>query len=292
MKNICIFCLLCFVLNFPLLAQDTCTDEGVEVSISQVVWDASAADLNPLLDIPFYGEVPTESFHIVHLDFAISADFELNGYEFIFDLSVTRSDKPVVLLFPSELLIDETTTGLGLFFVIPLLDNDMIITGFQLQRADFTTLGGVATSAGLMVRQSALGALCIDISLENRLSMSLDDTTCQLPDEVVRPCRRRTLNPINLFPIFIGWRIAQSPQSEVNIYPIPAQDNVFVDVYNSEINNLQIIDIQGKTQEHQASIRYGTDQIQINTARLENGIYWLKMETSDGVICRKIVVQR
>jgi len=273
-----------------LYAQDACTDEGIEVSIADITWNATATDLDDMMDMPFYGEMPTGTFHVVQLNFVPSANFQDYGYTFDFDLSIIKSNKPVVLLFPTE-IGDPFIMNTPPFAVMPLFD-DMIITGFHIWRLDATTMGGVATSAGLMVRESVFGSLCIDISLENRLSTSLDNTTCQLPDEVVRECRSRILTPINIFPIQIGWRKAQSPQNQFNIYPIPSQNNVFIDVNDLEINNIQVIDIQGKMQQYQISIRYRADRIQINTAQLESGVYWLKMETSEGVICRKIIVQR
>jgi len=274
-----------------LYAQDACTDEGIEVSITDVTWNATATDLEDIMDTSFYGEMPIGAFHVVQLDFVPSADFQQDGYTFDFDLSILKSNKPVVLLFPTEIgygVVMDTPP----FVVNPLFDADMLITGFHIWRLDASTMGGVATSAGLMVRESAFGSLCVDISLENRLSILLDNTACQLPDEVVHECRSRTLTPINIFSIQIGRREVQSPQNQFNIYPIPSQNNVFIDVNSLDINNIQIIDIQGKIRQHQASIRYGTDRIQINTAQLESGVYWLKMETSEGVICRKIVIQR
>ncbi len=291
MKAICVFCLLCFVLNFHLFAQDTCTDEGVKVSISEIVWDATAADLPSTEEVPFYGDVPTESFHIVYLEYEFSPDFVLDGYQFSFDLSVIRSNKPVVLLFQPEIPIGDLSET-GLFIVNPILDADILITGFHIERLDVSTMGGVATSAGLMVRESVLGSFCVDISIENQLSASLDGTTCQLPDEIVRKCRTRTLNPINTISMQIGRREAQNPHHEVDIYPIPTQNNVFIDVNDSEIKNVQIIDIQGKTRQHQTSIRYSPDRIQVNTTQLESGMYWLQLETDKGVICRKIIIQK
>jgi len=183
MRNIYIFHLLCFVLSFPLYAQDACVDEGVEVSIADITWNTTSTDLDDMMDTTFD-----------------------------FDLSILKSNKPVVLLFPTEI-------GYGVaadtpsFMVNPLFDIDMMITGFHIWRLDVATMGGVATSAGLMVRESVFGSLCID-----------------LPDEVVRECRSRILTPINIFPIQIGWRKAQSPQNQFNIYPIPSQNNVFIDV--------------------------------------------------------------
>lgn len=289
MKNIIVFYLLCFVLNFPLYAQNACTNEEVGVSISKVVWNATTADLTPILGEPFDGKISTKNFHIAYLDFVFSTDFQQNGDKFSFDLSVIRSNKPVVLLFESE-IFPNTENATGSFVINPILDTDMLITGFQVTRSSFGT-DGVATSAGLMLRESQFGSLCIDISLENQLNTELDGTTCQLPDEVVRKCRKITLNPINILSQ-VGRRKAQSSNNDVNIYPIPAQDNVFINVQDLEINSIQIIDIQGKIQHHKSSIKYETDCIQINTAQLKNGIYWLSIETSDKLIFRKIVIQR
>lgn len=291
MKNICVFHLLCFVFSFPLYAQDTCTDAEIEVNIADIIWNATATDLDDGIDTPFYGELPTGTFHVVQLDFVPSPNFQEYGYTFDFDLSIIKSNKPVVLLFDSEIgnsLVMNTPP----FVVVPLLDADMVITGFHIWRLDTSTMGGVATSAGLMLRESSLASPCIDISLENRGGVLQDGTSCNLEDELLRECRVRNIIPSNILQLSIGKKEAQSSPIDVNIYPIPSKNNVFIDVYDLEINKVQIIDMQGKTQDHRASIRYGTDRIQINNAQLEVGIYWLKMETPEGVVCRKIVIQR
>ena len=87
--------------------------------------------------------------------------------------------------------------------------------------------------------------------------------------------------------ISLGNNIANA-ESNVNIYPIPANTMVNVDA-NSNINNIEIYTISGqKVGDFSANGRTTS----INTENLSAGMYMMKINTENGVINKKFSVAR
>jgi len=284
MKKCYVFCLLCFLLSAGMYGQSTsCEEANVEINIAEIIWNATPPALDSLLDGPFYSPTIPASFHVVRLDFVLSDLFVETGTEYNLDLSILKSTKPIVLVFPDKVEV--------VFASSPILDVDGVITGFSIFRVGPDGMGGVATCAGLMVRESSLPSLCIDISLTNRIATLEDDTVCNSADEILRECQIRVFIPTNSLPVLFGNRYAQFSKKDIHIYPNPVRSNLFVDAYGLDVKEMGLMDINGKALKYKASIRYGTDQIQINTSQLQSGIYYLNATTSEGIICKKIVIQ-
>jgi len=91
---------------------------------------------------------------------------------------------------------------------------------------------------------------------------------------------------------YIRPRIAQIVEQDIKTYPNPAQNNIFIEANNLDIEEISVMNLYGQTLNHRVSIRYGIDRIQINTAQLESGIYLIALETTNGTVVKKIMVQK
>ncbi len=81
-------------------------------------------------------------------------------------------------------------------------------------------------------------------------------------------------------------------ESMVKVYPNPAKNYLQIDFATIAPTNalIRIFDVQGKLV-YQSNLD-NPDIMDISTANFENGLYFLKMEMEEGVITKKIVVQR
>lgn len=82
-------------------------------------------------------------------------------------------------------------------------------------------------------------------------------------------------------------------ESEINVYPNPAKDilNVDLSVYNGLVNKLSLFTIEGKEVYSSSSIQ--SSKINpISVSTLSDGVYVLYLQTVDGVINKKITIQR
>ena len=74
-----------------------------------------------------------------------------------------------------------------------------------------------------------------------------------------------------------------------SIYPNPVKDVVTISNNNLQINKIAIIDINGRTIKN-VTVDNQTET-QVNISELNSGIYFLKVETNEGISTRKIVKQ-
>lgn len=73
---------------------------------------------------------------------------------------------------------------------------------------------------------------------------------------------------------------------QISIYPIPANDVVYVKM-NTNIKQIDLINLNGQVLSQTV---LDNNENTINTAGLSNGIYFLRIETSNGVFMRKIQI--
>jgi len=73
-----------------------------------------------------------------------------------------------------------------------------------------------------------------------------------------------------------------------NIYPIPANDIVNVKM-NTTINQIDIININGQVLLQSV---INNNEVALNTSKLINGIYFLRIVTSNGVMMKKILIAK
>lgn len=73
---------------------------------------------------------------------------------------------------------------------------------------------------------------------------------------------------------------------EVNIYPNPANDQLFVKA-SDVIKQLKIVDLQGKTIYEKT---YSTKNINLQLSQIDNGTYFIYLQTEKGLYIKKIAV--
>ena len=93
-----------------------------------------------------------------------------------------------------------------------------------------------------------------------------------------------TLNEIWTSPTAIATTNKTNP--EVSIYPNPAKDYIQINTDNLNIETCEIVDTNGKTIKHQT---INTSKFKIKIADLPKGIYFLKFNTNNGIITKRIV---
>jgi hypothetical protein len=78
-----------------------------------------------------------------------------------------------------------------------------------------------------------------------------------------------------------------SHNANVNVYPNPADDKVYIETQTQTVN-IEIYDIYGRVQ----NLRISESQnlrISIDVANLKSGIYFVKVNTDEGNIVKRII---
>ena len=73
----------------------------------------------------------------------------------------------------------------------------------------------------------------------------------------------------------------------IKVYPNPAQNNLTVEVADNEKQQLQVVDISGKT----ILFQIISGITNIDTSQLENGMYFVQLKNNEGISIKKIIVQ-
>ena len=79
-------------------------------------------------------------------------------------------------------------------------------------------------------------------------------------------------------------------KEEVNIYPTPSTDKIYITHTNSEEIEIKLFDIIGK--QVNATIKNKNLITEIDVSGLSEGIYFVSVKTSEGILTKKIIVQR
>lgn len=90
--------------------------------------------------------------------------------------------------------------------------------------------------------------------------------------------------------IYVGLEDLQLNKSIVSIYPNPTNSNLNVEwLPNQQINQLQLIDVQGKVIQTINQDLNQSNSYQINLENVNNGIYFLKVFSEVGVVAKKLI---
>lgn len=90
--------------------------------------------------------------------------------------------------------------------------------------------------------------------------------------------------------IYVGLEDLQLNKSNVSIYPNPTNSNLNVEwLPNQQINQLQLIDVQGKVIQTINQDLNQSNSYQINLENVNNGIYFLKVFSEVGVVTKKLI---
>lgn len=91
---------------------------------------------------------------------------------------------------------------------------------------------------------------------------------------------------MKLLPLFTQVYTLNRSNNSIEVYPNPANEKLFIRNISNDVNRLILFDINGK-EILQMEITGDSD---INTSTLKAGIYSLNLETSEGVIKKKIAI--
>lgn len=94
----------------------------------------------------------------------------------------------------------------------------------------------------------------------------------------------------------IGLNDVENNISSINVYPNPVKDIATLDITLSESSNatIQVVDLMGRTVIDLGikSFKAGQSSIELNTTNLSNGMYFVKINSNNGVATKKITVSK
>ena len=93
--------------------------------------------------------------------------------------------------------------------------------------------------------------------------------------------------PIEGITITVGIEQLQVTNYELQVYPNPTRGELQVTSDELQVTSIEIYDVMGRTVG--ANLRVCPTSNVINIEHLENGVYFLKIQTDEGVITRKVV---
>jgi hypothetical protein len=79
-------------------------------------------------------------------------------------------------------------------------------------------------------------------------------------------------------------------ENNIQIYPNPIHDNLKIKTFNTKVNSVKIIALNGKkTEDKNVNINAAENEFILDVSTLMNGIYFLVIQTQNETIIRKIV---
>lgn len=101
--------------------------------------------------------------------------------------------------------------------------------------------------------------------------------------------------PINITSL-IGLEDIDGIITSMNIYPNPVKDIATLDINLAQSSNatIQVMDLMGRNviELGTKSLRAGQTTMEINTSNLSNGMYFVKVCTDNGVVTKKITINK
>jgi hypothetical protein len=79
-----------------------------------------------------------------------------------------------------------------------------------------------------------------------------------------------------------------SHNANVNIYPNPANDKIYI-VAETEIEDIVVYDVYGRLQDYKTTRLQGS--VTVDVTKLNAGIYFIKINTNEGNIVKRIIKQ-
>ena len=94
----------------------------------------------------------------------------------------------------------------------------------------------------------------------------------------------------------IGLNEVENIISSMTIYPNPAKDNATIDITLSQnsVATIKVVDLMGRNviDLGTKSMKAGQNTIELNTSNLNNGMYFVKVASENGVVTKKITINR
>ena len=95
---------------------------------------------------------------------------------------------------------------------------------------------------------------------------------------------------------FIGLEEVSQNDVSMTIYPNPAKDNATIDITLSQnsVATIKVVDLMGRNviDLGTKSMKAGQNTIELNTSNLNNGMYFVKVASENGVVTKKITINR
>lgn len=95
---------------------------------------------------------------------------------------------------------------------------------------------------------------------------------------------------------FIGLEEVSTNEVSMTIYPNPAKDNATLDINldQNSVASIKVIDLMGRNviDLGTKSMKAGQNTIELNTSNLNNGMYFVKVASDNGVVTKKISINR
>ncbi|MDD4529403.1 MAG: T9SS type A sorting domain-containing protein, partial [Bacteroidales bacterium] len=95
---------------------------------------------------------------------------------------------------------------------------------------------------------------------------------------------------------YIGLEEVSQNHVSMTIYPNPAKDNATIDITVSQnsVATIKVVDLMGRNviDLGTKSMKAGQNTIELNTSNLNNGMYFVKVASENGVVTKKITINR
>ncbi|MDY4789246.1 MAG: Omp28-related outer membrane protein [Bacteroidales bacterium] len=95
---------------------------------------------------------------------------------------------------------------------------------------------------------------------------------------------------------YIGLEEVSQNDVSINVYPNPAKDNATIDITLSQnsVATIKVVDLMGRNviDLGTKSMKAGQNTIELNTSNLNNGMYFVKVASENGVVTKKITINR
>jgi hypothetical protein len=83
--------------------------------------------------------------------------------------------------------------------------------------------------------------------------------------------------------------VEEALNDNMRIYPVPANNIVYVQVNGTEILGYEVVDIQGRTVLNNSTI--STPLVNLNTSNLNSGTYFIKVKTPHGEAQKQLIIE-
>ncbi|MDD2577295.1 MAG: T9SS type A sorting domain-containing protein, partial [Bacteroidales bacterium] len=94
----------------------------------------------------------------------------------------------------------------------------------------------------------------------------------------------------------IGLEEVSLNNVSMTIYPNPAKDNATLDINLSQnsVATIKVVDLMGRNviDLGTKSMKAGQNTIELNTSNLNTGMYFVNIATENGVVTKKITINR
>lgn len=95
------------------------------------------------------------------------------------------------------------------------------------------------------------------------------------------------IDDISVYPLATGTQIpkAKNPEIQALVYPVPANENLWIEILNAQPVHILVSSITGQTLVNQKIT--SNSSLQMEVSNFQSGVYFLKITTRDGTIVKR-----